>query len=60
MSCLPNVKITLTELAKKACVTIINLSSILKTGKAKGARFEPLKAICKAIGGKPGDIIDVE
>lgn len=52
-------KMSLTELAEKVGVTIVNLS-ILKTGKAKGVRFETLAAICKALDCKPGDIIDLE
>ena len=52
-------KMSLTELAEKVGVTIVNLS-ILKTGKAKGVRFETLEAICKALDCKPGDIIDME
>lgn len=52
-------KMSLTELANKVGITIVNLS-ILKTGKAKGVRFETLEAICKALDCKPGDIIDME
>ncbi|OJU26994.1 MAG: transcriptional regulator [Sphingobacteriales bacterium 41-5] len=52
-------KMSLTELSGKVGVTIVNLS-ILKTGKAKGVRFETLEAICKALDCKPGDIIDME
>lgn len=52
-------KMSLTELANKVGITIVNLS-ILKTGKAKGVRFETLESICKALDCKPGDIIDME
>ncbi|MGJ7032750.1 helix-turn-helix domain-containing protein [Niabella hirudinis] len=52
-------KMSLTELSEKVGVTIVNLS-ILKTGKAKGVRFDTLEAICKALDCKPGDIIDRE
>lgn len=52
-------KMSLTELSEKVGVTIVNLS-ILKTGKAKGVRFDTLEAICKALDCKPGDIIDIE
>lgn len=52
-------KMSLTELSKKVGLTIVNLS-ILKTGKAKGVRFDTLEAICKALDCKPGDIIDME
>ncbi|MBO9595612.1 MAG: helix-turn-helix transcriptional regulator [Niabella sp.] len=51
-------KMSLTELSEKVGVTIVNLS-ILKTGKAKGVRFDTLEAICKALDCKPGDIIDI-
>ncbi|MFD2918967.1 helix-turn-helix domain-containing protein [Terrimonas rubra] len=52
-------KMSLTELAEKVDLTIVNLSK-LKTGKAKGVRFDTLKAICNALDCKPGDIIDIE
>lgn len=52
-------KMTLTELSEKVGLTIVNLS-ILKTGKAKGVRFDTLEAICKVLDCKPGDIIDLE
>jgi len=52
-------KMSLTELSEKVGLTIVNLS-ILKTGKAKGVRFDTLEAICKALDCKPGDIIDID
>lgn len=52
-------KMSLTELSEKVGLTIVNLS-ILKTGKAKGVRFDTLEAICRALDCKPGDIIDVD
>lgn len=52
-------KMSLTELSEKVGLTIVNLS-ILKTGKAKGVRFDTLEAICKVLACKPGDIIDME
>ncbi|TGD58919.1 helix-turn-helix domain-containing protein [Flavobacterium humi] len=45
------------ELAEILGITQANLS-ILKTGKAKGIRFETLEAICKALDCQPGDIIE--
>ncbi|HEY0298424.1 MAG TPA: helix-turn-helix transcriptional regulator [Arachidicoccus sp.] len=45
------------ELAEKLGITTVNLS-ILKTGKAKGVRFDTLEAICKALGCQPGDILE--
>ena len=51
-------KMSLTELSEKVGLTIVNLS-ILKTGKAKGVRFDTLESICKVLDCKPGDIIDI-
>ena len=52
-------KMSLTELSEKVGLTIVNLS-ILKTGKAKGVRFDILESICKVLDCKPSDIIDME
>ncbi|WP_456320337.1 helix-turn-helix domain-containing protein [Parapedobacter deserti] len=52
-------KMSLTQLSEKVGLTIVNLS-ILKTGKAKGVRFETLEAICRVLDCKPGDIIDID
>ena len=52
-------KMSLTELSEKVGLTIVNLS-ILKTGKAKGVRFDTLESICKVLDCKPGDIIDMD
>ncbi|HEY8617414.1 helix-turn-helix transcriptional regulator [Phenylobacterium sp.] len=52
-------RMTLTELAAKVGITLANLS-ILKTGKAKGVRFETLEAICDALDCQPGDLIAFE
>ncbi|MDQ0966231.1 helix-turn-helix domain-containing protein [Pedobacter borealis] len=52
-------KMSLTELSERVGLTIVNLS-ILKTGKAKGVRFDTLEAICKVLDCKPGDIIDMD
>ncbi|HEV8444811.1 MAG TPA: helix-turn-helix transcriptional regulator [Steroidobacteraceae bacterium] len=52
-------RMTLTELAEKVDVSIVNLS-ILKTGKAKAIRFSTLEAICKALACQPGDILKFE
>jgi len=49
-------KMSLTELSQKVGLSLVNLS-ILKTGKAKGVRFETLEAICKVLDCKPGDIL---
>ena len=45
------------ELAEKIGITQANLS-ILKTGKAKGLRFETLEAICKILDCQPGDVLE--
>lgn len=45
------------ELAEQLGITPANLS-ILKTGKAKGVRFETLEAICKILNCQPGDILE--
>ena len=51
-------RMTLTELSGKVGITLANLS-ILKTGKAKGIRFETLDAICDALDCQPGDLLEV-
>lgn len=50
-------RMTLTELAARVGITLANLS-ILKTGKAKGVRFETLEAICEVLGCQPGDLLE--
>lgn len=45
------------ELAETLNITPANLS-ILKTGKAKGIRFDTLEAICKALQCQPGDVLE--
>jgi putative transcriptional regulator len=45
------------ELAEQLGITPANLS-ILKTGKAKGIRFETLEAICKILNCQPGDVLE--
>ncbi|WP_159777096.1 helix-turn-helix transcriptional regulator [Flavobacterium sp. 9AF] len=45
------------ELAEKLDITPANLS-ILKTGKAKGIRFDTLEAICHILECQPGDILE--
>lgn len=47
------------ELAEILDITQANLS-ILKTGKAKGIRFDTLAAICEALKCQPGDILVYE
>ena len=45
------------ELAEKLEITPANLS-ILKTGKAKGIRFDTLEAICRILNCQPGDVLE--
>ena len=44
------------ELAGRIGITEANLS-ILKTGKAKGIRFNTLASICKELDCQPGDLL---
>jgi putative transcriptional regulator len=50
---------TLTELAERVDVTIVNLS-ILKNGRARAIRFSTLTALCDALSCQPGDLLSVE
>jgi putative transcriptional regulator len=50
-------KMTLTELAEKIDISIVNLS-ILKQSKSKAIRFSTLEAICKALDCQPGEILE--
>ena len=50
---------TLTELAHRVGVTVVNLS-ILKNNRAKAIRFSTLTAICDALGCQPGDVLSVQ
>ncbi len=49
---------TLTELADRAGVTVVNLS-VLKNGRARAVRFSTLTAICRALDCQPGDLLSV-
>jgi putative transcriptional regulator len=49
-------QLTLTELAERVDVTIVNLS-ILKTNKAKAIRFSTLEALCRELKCQPGDLL---
>jgi len=50
-------QMTLTELAERVDVTIVNLS-ILKTNKAKAIRFSTLEALCRELKCQPGEILE--
>ena len=49
-------RMTLTELAERVGITIVNLS-ILKTGTARAIRFSTLEAICDVLDCQPGDLL---
>jgi putative transcriptional regulator len=50
-------RMTLTELADRIGITIVNLS-VLKTNKARAIRFSTLEAICRELKCQPGDLIE--
>jgi len=50
-------KMSLNELSQRVGLTTVNLS-ILKTGKARGVRFDTLESICKVLDCQPGDILE--
>lgn len=50
-------KMSLNELSTRIGLTTVNLS-LLKTGKAKGVRFNTLEAICRVLDCQPGDILE--
>ena len=50
---------TLTELAERVGVSIVNLS-VLKNNRAKAVRFSTLTAICDALGCDVGDVLRME
>ena len=47
---------TLTELADRVGVTVVNLS-VLKNGRAKAIRFSTLTALCRELRCQPGDLL---
>ncbi|WNB86301.1 helix-turn-helix transcriptional regulator [Cellulomonas sp. ATA003] len=49
---------TLTELAARAGVTVVNLS-VLKNDRARAVRFSTLTAVCDVLGCQPGDLLSV-
>ncbi len=50
-------QLTLTELAERVNVTIVNLS-ILKTNKARAIRFSTLEALCRELKCQPGELLE--
>jgi len=51
--------LTLTELAVRAGVTVVNLS-VLKNDRARAIRFSTLTAVCDALDCQPGDLLSVD
>jgi putative transcriptional regulator len=49
---------TLTELADRVGITIVNLSK-LKNGHAKAIRFTTLTRLCQVLDCQPGDLLSV-
>jgi putative transcriptional regulator len=47
---------TLTELADKVDITVVNLS-VLKNGRARAIRFSTLAALCDALDCQPGELL---
>lgn len=47
---------TLTELADRVGITIVNLS-ILKNGRARAIRFSTLARLCEVLQCQPGDLL---
>jgi putative transcriptional regulator len=52
-------EMTLTELAERVDVTVVNLS-ILKNGRARAVRFSTLTALCQALGCQPGELLSYQ
>ena len=50
---------TLTELASRVDITVVNLS-VLKNERARAIRFSTLAALCEALGCQPGDLLTYE
>ena len=51
--------LTLTELANRVDITLVNLS-VLKNNRAKAIRFSTLEALCKVLDCQPGDLMSYE
>jgi putative transcriptional regulator len=47
---------TLTELAQRVDITVVNLS-ILKNGRARAIRFSTLAALCEVLECQPGELL---
>ena len=51
--------LTLTELANRVDITLVNLS-VLKNNRARAIRFSTLEALCKVLDCQPGDLMTYE
>jgi putative transcriptional regulator len=51
--------LTLTELANRVDITLVNLS-VLKNNRAKAIRFSTLEALCDVLDCQPGDLMTFE
>ncbi len=51
--------LTLTELANRVDITLVNLS-VLKNNRAKAIRFSTLEALCSVLDCQPGDLMTYE
>ena len=51
--------LTLTELANRVDITLVNLS-VLKNNRAKAIRFSTLDAVCDVLDCQPGDLMSYE
>ena len=51
--------LTLTELANRVDITLVNLS-VLKNDRARAIRFSTLEALCEALDCQPGDLMTYE
>jgi putative transcriptional regulator len=51
--------LTLTELAERVGVTVVNLS-VLKNNRARAIRFSTLTALCDELRCQPGDLLSIE
>jgi putative transcriptional regulator len=50
-------RLTLTELAERVGISLVNLS-ILKNNKARAIRFTTLDALCRALECQPADLLE--
>ncbi len=51
--------ITLTELASRIGITLVNLS-VLKNGRGRAIRFSTLAALCRELDCQPGDLLSYD